>query len=150
MSKAHKAILDSLRQKPPRQPRGVQTKGIQSFEVRDDLCRDDGQPSPPRGAGAASQLCYPKQTAAGRMLEGPTLIYTLSRPPPCAGKSSCQRGRGSWKIARVFSRSHYSNLGSVSRAGRAVPLQHHPQPASAVWDADRRLALGPKLGSQPN
>lgn len=33
MSKAHKAILGSLRQKPPRQPRGVQTKGIQSFEV---------------------------------------------------------------------------------------------------------------------
>lgn len=37
MSKAHKAILDSLRQKPPRQPRGVQTKGIRSFEVRDAL-----------------------------------------------------------------------------------------------------------------
>lgn len=38
MRKAHKAILDSLRQKIHRQPLGVQAKEIQSFEIRVDLC----------------------------------------------------------------------------------------------------------------
>lgn len=98
MSKAHKTILHSLRQKPPRQPRGVQTKGIQSFEVHEDLCWDDSLPSPLCGAGTASQLCYLKQTAAEQTLEGPAFIYTLLRPS--AGKPLCEGHKGPGKLLR--------------------------------------------------
>lgn len=133
MSKAHKAILDSLRQ-----PHGVQTKGIQSSEACDDLCWNDSQPSPPCDSGTASQLCYPEQTAAQQMLGSPMLIYALLGHSPCVIKS-LSRGRGSWKIAWVFSQSPENTLGSADQAERAVLVQHHLQPARVVWETDTCL-----------
>lgn len=91
MRKAHKAILDSLRQKIHRQPLGVQTKEIQSFEIRVDLCWDDIQPALLQGAGTASQLHYPKQTAS----KCPQAIPPHS---PWAGEPLCQgeESPGTW------------------------------------------------------
>lgn len=74
MSKAHKAILDSLRQKPLRQPHGVQTEGIQSAEVRDDLAA----------------------TTASRPLR-----VTLAQPPSSAAQSKLQLSR-CWRGLHSF------------------------------------------------
>lgn len=102
MSKAHKAVLDSLRQKPPRQLDGVQTKGIQSFEVHDDLCWHDRQLSLLCGSGTAPQFCYPKQTAAEQMHK----FIPYNTPPSYVGKSSCQGAEGDGKALR-------SSLGDI-------------------------------------
>lgn len=91
MSKAHQAILDSLRQETHRQARGVQTKEIERFEISVNLCWDDGQPALPQGAGTASQLCSPKQTAE-------KYPQTIPSPSPQAGKPLCQGEKhpGNW------------------------------------------------------
>lgn len=141
MSKAHKAVLDSLRQ-----PRGAQTKGTQSSEVRDDLCRNDSQLC---DAGTASQLCCPEQTAAQQLLEGPMPICTLSGHSPCV-REFVATGRGPWKIAWVLSQSPEKTLGSADQAGRAVLVQHHLQAARVVWAPHTHPAPGPSLASQPN
>lgn len=150
MSKAHKAILDSLRQKPPRQPRGVQTKGIRSFEVCDDLLLRWQPAVPAVRSWHSLPALLPKAncswTDAGRPYAH---LYPIT-PLSLRGEVFVPRERESWRIARVFSRSHLNNPGSVSRAGRAVPPQHHPQPDTVLWDVDRYLAPGCRLGSQPN
>lgn len=97
MCKDHIAILDSLRQKSPRQAHEVQTKGTQSFQICDDLCWVDSQLSLSCRAGTAPQLCKPKQTEAEHLLEGPTLIYILLHRSPCARKSLWQGEEGPGK-----------------------------------------------------
>lgn len=140
MSRAHKAILDSLR------PHWVQTKRIQSSEVHENLCWNDSQLSPLCDTGTASSSATQSKLQLSRCW-GALCSFVLYQATSCVRKS-LSRGKGSWKTVWVFSQSPENTLGSADQAGKAVLLQHHLQPARVVGDADRHLAPEPRLGSQ--
>lgn len=85
MSKAHQAILDSLRQ-----PHWIQIKGIQSSEVHDDLCWNNSQPSLPCDTGTASSSATQSKLQLSRCWAAH--LYSI-RPLPVWG-SLCQGKEG--------------------------------------------------------
>lgn len=124
MSKAHQAILDSLRQETYSQAHGVQIEEIQSFEIHVNLCWDGGQPVLPQGAGTASQLCFPKQTAG-------KYPQAIPSPSPWAGKTLCQGEKhpGNWLTSSL---GHIKPTWTLP-AGLGVPCHHSVTRSQPQW-----------------
>lgn len=124
MSKARNAILGSLRQ-----PHRVQTKGIKALNSVTTSAEMTAVCCPHRVTLAQPPALLPRANCSSAH-PGEPYAHLLGHSP-CVRKS-LSRGRGSWKIARVFSQSPENVLGPADQDGRAVLVQHHLQPARVV------------------